>query len=284
MMGKICVITGANSGIGKATALALAHMGAHVVMVCRDPEQGSYARAEMIEKTANQKIDLLLADLASFKAITQLVHQIKERYPKVDVLINNAGVIEPTYQESKDGIELTLATNHIAPFLLTYGLLEQLKKAPTARIITVASAACKMARLDWNNLPSAANYDSFRTYGLSKLCNILFTKELSRRLQQAKLRITANCLHPGVVASNFGQSIWWVNWGMKFIRPFLKNNQQGADTSVYLATSPDVTHLTGQYFKNKKLVEPPTTVAKSKEQAKKLWAWSEQKTGIRWRI
>ncbi len=249
MQGKICLITGANSGIGKATALGLARQGATVVLVSRDAARGAAARDELRAQSGNSAIDLLQADLSSQQAVRQLAQDFQQRYPQLHVLINNAGSYYTNRQESPDGLEMTFAVNYLAPFLLTNLLLDTLKASVPARIINVSSAAQAGNFIDIDDLQATARYNGWRAYGQSKLAEVLFTYELAHRLQGTG--VTVNCLHPGFVASNFGQSN-----ANPLARPFMKlvfsmlgiATEEGAKTSLYLATSPDVESVTGKYF------------------------------------
>ncbi|SRR6266487_111874 len=249
MQGKICQVTGTNSGIGKATALGLAQQGATVVMVSRDAAKGEAARDELRAKSGNTSIDLLQADLSSQQSIHQLAETFKQRYTQLHVLINNAGGYYTQRQETLDGLEMTFAINYLAPFLLTNLLLNMLKVSAPARIINVSSAAQASNFIVMDDLQATANYNGWRAYGQSKLAEVLFTYELARRLQGTG--VTANCLHPGFVASNFGQSN-----ANPIVRPLMKfffsnlgiSTEEGAKTSLYLASSPEVEGITGKYF------------------------------------
>lgn len=249
MQGKICVVTGANSGIGKATALGLAQMGATVAMVCRDRTRGEAAQSEIKAKSHNDAVDLLLADLSSQQSIRQLAENFKQRYTQLHVLINNAGVYCLTRRKTVDGLEKTFAVNHLAPFLLTNLLLDMIKASPPARIINVSSAAQEAAYLKLDDLQSEKGYRPMRAYSQSKLALVMFTYELARRLEGTG--VTANCLHPGFVSTNIGQSdiLPIARIAAKFILSFLGvSPEEGAETSIYLASSPDVEGLTGKYF------------------------------------
>jgi len=249
MQGKTCMVTGANSGIGKATALGLAQMGANVVMVARDRTRGEVAQNEVKAKSGNNSVELLVADLSSQESIRKLVENFKQHYKQLHVLINNAGVFMLTRRETVDGLEITFAVNYLAPFLLTNLLLDVLKASVPARIVNVSSEAHENGYIKMDDLQAKKNYRPFRAYGQSKLALVMFTYELARRLKGAGL--TANCLHPGFVATNIGQS------GLgpvarpvaKFVLSFLGiSAEEGAKTSIYLATSPDVEDVTGKYF------------------------------------
>src|SRR5216684_24821 len=247
MQGKICMVTGANSGIGKATAQALAQMGATVVMVCRGRARGEEAKSEITTKSKNNAVDLLQADLSSQQSIRQLVENFQHHYTHLHVLINNAGASFPgRRRETVDGLEMTFAVNYLAPFLLTNLLLDVLKASAPARIVNVSSDAQASGSIQMDDLQAEKHYRS--AYGQSKLAEVLFTYELARRLQGTG--VTANCLHPGFVATNIGQS------GMgpasrimtRLIFAFGISPQEGAKTSLYLASSPEVEGVTDKYF------------------------------------
>src|SRR5438067_3704438 len=249
MQGKVCVVTGANSGIGKATAMGLAQMGATVVMVCRDQAKGEGAQNEIKEKSGNDAIDLMLADLTSQASIRQLAENIEQRYQQLHVLINNAGGVNLTRRETSDGFEATFAVNYLAPFLLTNLLLDKLKASSPARIVNVSSESHQSGYIKMDDLELEKGYRLMRAYGQSKLALVLFTYELARRLQGTG--VTANCLHPGFVATNIGQngvgsvgrSIVKLIFSSLGIRP-----EEGAKTSIYLASSTEIEGVTGKYF------------------------------------
>src|SRR5438034_1528200 len=247
MQGKICMVTGANSGIGKATALALAQMGATVVMVCRDRARGEEARSEITTKSRNNAVDLLQADLSSQQSIRQLVEHVQHHYPHLHVLINNAGAAFPGRRETVDGLEMTFAVNYLTPFLLTHLLLDMLTASTPARIVNVSSGSHKAGYIKLDNLQSKNPYRSMRVYGQAKLAVVLFTYELARRLEGTG--VTVNCLHPGFVATNFAQSDVGPAFRLlvKVIGSFGASPQEGAKTSIYLASSPEVEGVTGQY-------------------------------------
>jgi NAD(P)-dependent dehydrogenase (short-subunit alcohol dehydrogenase family) len=249
MQGKTCMVTGANSGIGKATALGLAQMGANVVMVARDRARGEAAQNEVKAKSGNGSVELLVADLSSQQSIRQLVKNFKQRYKQLHVLINNAGVFMLTRRETVDGLEMTFAVNYLAPFLLTDLLLDVLKASVPARIVNVSSEAHENGYIKMDDLQAKKHYRPFRAYGQSKLALVMFTYELACRLQGTG--VTANCLHPGFVATNIGQSgVWPVARPVaRFVLSFLGiSPEEGAKTSIYLATSPDVEGVTSKYF------------------------------------
>lgn len=284
MQGKICLVTGANSGIGKATALGLAQQGATVVMVSRDAAKGAAARDELIAKSGNSAIELLLADLSSQQAIRQLAEDFKQRYAQLHVLINNAGGFYAKRRETPDGLEMTFAVNYLAPFLLTNLLLDTLKASAPARIVNVSSAAQQSNFIDMDDLQATARYSGWRAYGQSKLAEVLFTYELARRLQGTG--VTANCLHPGFVASNFGQSN--ANPVMRTMMKLIFSNmgistEEGAKTSLYLASSPDIEGVTGKYFvKSIPKRSAPLTYDESLQ--RELWEKSEQMVRLEARV
>ena len=249
MQGKICMVTGANSGIGKATALALAQMDATVVMVCRDRARGEEARSEITTKSRNNAVDLLLADLSSQQSIRQLIENFQHHYTHLHVLINNAGATFPgRRRETVDGLEMTFAVNYLAPFLLTNLLLDVLTASAPARIVNVSSAAHKSGSIQLDDLQAEQRYRPMRTYPQAKLAVVLFTYELARRLQGTG--VTVNCLHPGFVATNFAQSDGGpaVRLLVKVLGSFGASPQEGAKTSIYLASSAEVEGVTGKYF------------------------------------
>lgn len=252
MQGKICLITGANSGIGKATAVGLARLGATVVMVSRDRTRGEEARREIRAQSGNDDVDLFLADLSSQQEIRQLAESFQHHYRHLHVLINNAGSGFSKRQLSADGIEMTFALNHLAPFLLTNLLLEMLKKSAPARVINVSSAQESRARLDIHDLQlQNQRYGFFRSYGQAKFAMMLFTYELARRLQGTG--ITVNAMDPGPTVTNFGS---------RDLAPLTRSllhflaarvgitAEKAAETTIYLASSPEVESVSGQYFQN----------------------------------
>jgi NAD(P)-dependent dehydrogenase (short-subunit alcohol dehydrogenase family) len=249
MQGKICMVTGANSGIGKATALALAQMGATVVMVCRDRARGEEAKSEITTKSRNNAVDLLQADLSSQQSIRQLVENFQHHYTQLHVLINNAGAAFPGQRrETVDGLEMTFAVNYLAPFLLTNLLLDVLKASTPARIVNVSSNSHEAGYIQMDDLQEEKHYKSMRVYGQAKLAVVLFSYELARKLQGTG--VTANCLHPGFVATHFGQRDVGPAFRLlvKLIGSFGTGPQEGAKTSIYLASSPDVEGVTSKYF------------------------------------
>jgi NAD(P)-dependent dehydrogenase (short-subunit alcohol dehydrogenase family) len=273
---KTMMVTGANSGIGKVTALELAKTGARVVMICRDRERGHAAKNEIVSASGNKNVDLLIADLSSLAAIRNVVSEFLKKYDQLHVLVNNAGAIFSARKENVEGIEMTFAVNHLGYFRLTNLLLDTIRKSAPARIVNVASEAERFARLDLDDLQSTKRYRNFEVYGKSKLANILFTRELAKKLEGT--RVTVNALHPGFVRTNFGQDRG-KSFGssvVKFIGGVLGvSPEKGAETSVYLALSPEVENITGKYFSNKKIITPvPDALDDNK--AARLWEESEK--------
>jgi len=279
MHGKICMVTGANSGIGKATALALAQMGATVVMVCRDRARGEEARREITTKSRNTAVDLLLADLSSQQSIRQLVGNFKQRYTHLHVLINNAGAAFTGRRETVDGLEMTFAVNYLAPFLLTNLLLDVLKASAPARIVNVSSNSHEAGYIAMDDLQAEQHYSNMRAYGQAKLAVVLFTYELARRLQGTG--VTANCLHPGFVATHFGQRDVGPAFRLlvKVIGRFGTSPEKGAKTSIYLASSPEVEGVTGQYFVKSM---PKRSAAISYDESLQRHLWEQSAKLVNW--
>jgi NAD(P)-dependent dehydrogenase (short-subunit alcohol dehydrogenase family) len=278
MAGKTCLVTGATSGIGRVTALELARMGADVVLVGRNAGKAA-AAAERIKHETGANVEVLLADLSSQAEVHRLAEAFLSTHARLDVLVNNAGAVYSAREESVDGIELTLALNHLSYFLLTNLLLKTLIASGPARVVNVSSEAHRMARINFADLQAQQRYRGFTVYGQSKLANILFTKELARRL--AGTEVTANALHPGVIASGFARN----NRGMlnfmfgTVLRPFLSTPEQGAQTSIYLASAPDVANVTGLYF-SKQRPAKPAAAAENMTTARRLWEVSEELVGL----
>jgi len=278
MQGRVCIVTGASAGIGQATALGLARMGAIVVLVCRNRERAEVARSLIRATTGNDAVDFVLADLSSQAEIHRLARDLLARYPQIQVLVNNAGVINRKRETTVDGIETVFAVNHLAYFLLTHLLLERLTISGSARIVNVASDAHRWGNLDFDDLQNARKYRPFPVYGQSKLCNILFTRELARWV--AGTGVTVNCLHPGGVATGLGwNNGWWAVLIAKSLRPFFRTPEQGADTAIYLATSPEVEAVNGKYFYNRREIQP-SPAAQDDAAAKQLWRISAELTGV----
>jgi len=276
MGGKIVLITGGTSGIGRA-ATALAAMGAEVVVTGRNRERGKAAVEEIRRNSGNERVSLMLADLSVQAEVRGLAEEFRGRHDRLDVLVNNAGLVQSRRVETPDGLELTLAVNHLAPFLLTNLLLDLLKKSAPSRIVTVSSEARRGASIDFDDLQSERRYRGFPVYGLTKKANILFTYKLAEHLEGTG--VVANCLHPGAVSTNFSQN----NRGpiallFRLFKPFMRSPEQGADTLIYLASSPEAGELNGKYLMDRKEVSP---VEPNDETAqKRLWEVSEELTNL----
>jgi len=276
---KVCLITGATSGIGKATAMGLANMGAGVVMVGRDRGRGEAALAEIKEKSANASVDLMLADLSSQEQIRRLADEFKEAYPRLDVLINNAGLFRSKRITTAEGLETTFAVNHLAYFLLTKLLLDVLKASASSRIVNVSSGDHNNGAIDFDDLQGEKGYKGAKAYSQSKLADVLVTYELARRLEGTG--ITANCLHPGAgVRTNSGSGVSGV-FGLivRALRPFMISPEKGAETSIYLASSPEVEGLSGRYFV-KKAEARSSDVSYDESRARRLWEVSAELTNL----
>jgi NAD(P)-dependent dehydrogenase (short-subunit alcohol dehydrogenase family) len=270
MNGKVCLVTGGTNGIGKATAQALAQMGATVVVVGRDAQKAAQVTMEIQATSGNQNVDWLLADLSSQQDIRRLAAEFKSTYSQLHVLINNAGGTFMTRQLSVDGIEMTFALNHLAYFLVTNLLLDTIKASAPGRIINVSSDAHSGGKIDFDNLQGERSYSGIGPYGNTKLANILFTTELARRLEGTG--VTVNALHPGLVSTGFGKN----NPGllmkiMGLVIPLIaRSPEKGAETSIYLASSPVVQNITGKYFVDCKVTQPAPQATESGV-ARKLW-------------
>jgi retinol dehydrogenase-12 len=279
MHGKTCIVTGASAGIGQAIAQGLAARGAHVVLVCRSRARAEATQLAMRTATGNAAIDIALADLSSQAAIRHLAQELLWRYPRIHALINNAGVVNMARTVTVDGIETVFAVNHLAYFLLTQLLLPRLVESAPARIVNVASDAHHWATLDFADLQNHRRYRGLKVYGQSKLCNLLFTRELARRI--AGTGVTVNSLHPGGVATGLGSNNgWWAVLIAKVLKPFLRTADQGADTAIYLTAAPEVANVSGRYFYNRREHRPSRAVPDD-EVALRLWQISEQLTAIR---
>ncbi|SEJ02572.1 Short-chain dehydrogenase [Dyadobacter koreensis] len=273
MSNKIALITGPTSGIGYVTAIELSKHGFDLILVARNEKKVRELQNMIGDRV---RTDYVSCDLGNIASVLNAVAEIKTRYFKIDVLINNAGLIVQNKQFSADGIELTFVTNHLGPFVLTTGLINLLKATDKARIIHVSSEAHFFAFFDINKLVNPSWYQDLVVYGRSKLANILFSNELSDRLQLHG--ITSNALHPGTVASNFaGNGTGISTFFMKFFRPFFKTVEQGAATTIYLATSPEVEGVSGQYFVDSKPGRS-SKAAKDRELGSRLWDLSEELT------
>lgn len=278
MAGKVCLVTGASSGIGTEIVRGLAQRGAAVVMVARDRERGEAARDAIARATGSDAVELVLCDLASQRQVRELAAEIARRHPVLDVLVHNAGLILGSRVLTEDGLETTFAVNHVAPFLLTRLLHGQLAAAGAARVVTVASEAHRGAEIDFDDPSAERGYSSWRAYARSKLANILFTRELARRSEGSG--IIASCLHPGVVRTGFGrQGSLLVRAWFKLSGPLLLSAEKGADTAVWLACAPEAAASGGGYYIRRRPARP-SRAARDAESARRLWRLSERLTGL----
>jgi len=278
MEGKTVIVTGGNSGIGKATAIALAGAGARVVITARDRVRGDVAVTDIAAASGSDAVELGVFDLADLSSVRGGAADLLERCPRIDVLVNNAGLILSERSLSADGYEATFAINHLGPFLLTDLLRQRLIDSAPSRIVNVASTAHNFARrgMVFDDLMAERSYKQMEVYGRTKLANILFTTELADRLSGTG--VTANSLHPGSVATGYardGDTTGFLAWGVKVYAPFSLTPEQGARTSVYLASSPDVEGVTGKYFA-KSRQKTPSANARDREAAARLWEISER--------
>jgi NAD(P)-dependent dehydrogenase (short-subunit alcohol dehydrogenase family) len=271
------LITGGNAGVGKETAVGLARGGARVAITARDPSRGAAAAAEVRERVPGASVDVVALDLASFASIRACADEVRRRYPRLDVLVNNAGLVQMQRTVTEDGFETTFGVNHLGHFLLTTLLLDRLRASAPARVVVVASHAHKSARtgLRFDDLQAERAYSGLGAYNRSKLANVYFARELARRA--AGTGVTANALHPGFVASRLGRDGDGGLAGevvMTLARPFAISPARGARTSVYLASSPDVADVTGQYFARCRPAAV-SRVARDDDAARRLWDVSE---------
>lgn len=283
MQGKVCIVTGATAGIGEVTALELARQGATVVVIGRNQAKCQATTARIRAETGNPQVDYLVADLSSQASVRAVAESFRQKYDRLDVLVNNAGVFFARRQESADGIEMTWALNHLGYFLLTELLRDLLVASAPARVVNVSSGAHAGGTIRFDDLEGKVKYSGWGAYAQSKLANILFTAELARQLEGTG--VTANSLHPGFVASNFAMNN--MQGGMRILRPVFRlvqkvaaiSPEKGAETSVFLASSPMLEGVTGRYFVKSQLVTP-SKAAQDMTAARRLWEVSEQMTGL----
>ena len=275
---KNILITGATSGIGKAAAIKLASMGANIHFIARNKEKAK-ALSEEIEKLSGKMPCSIIADLSSQDEIKKAAEEFKSLNIPLHILLNNAGLINMERKETVDGFEAVFALNHLAYYSLTNLLLENLKNGSPSRIVNVSSGAHAFVKgFNFDDVQAVRSYKPFQVYGYSKLANILFTKKLSSLLENEN--ITVNCLHPGVVGTAFGQNNGSLQKILFFIaKPFIRSPEKGAESSIYLCSSPDISGISGEYFYNCK-IEKTTKWAKSEEDADRLWSLSAELTGI----
>jgi retinol dehydrogenase 12 len=281
--GQICLVTGGTGGLGRATAAGLAGLGARVVLVGRTPERAAATAGRIGGETGNEAVDWLSADLSSLADVRRMADEFMGRYPRLDVLVNNAGAIFMRRRVSVDGIELTLALNHLAYFVLTIVLLDMLARAAPARVINVASSAHAGAQLDLDDVQMEQRYRGFQAYARSKLANVLFTYELARRVQRAGIDIAVNAIHPGYVTTNIARNnSWWVRIGKRLLdfrfRGLALSPAEAARAIVYLATSMEVAGVSGQYFVASR-VAASSAASYDVELARRLWEVSARLAG-----
>jgi retinol dehydrogenase-14 len=279
LTGKIVLVTGGTGGIGKATAIALATLGARVGITGRDTARAEEAASGIRAASRNPAVDVFAADMSSQAEVRRLAGAVLDAYPRLDVLINNVGGFWAHRHLTTDGLEHTFALNHLAPFLLTNLLLDRLKASVPARVVTLSSGAQAAGRIDFDDLQGARNYSGQRAYSQSKLANVMFTIELARRL--AGSGVTANAAHPGVVRTNFGteDQAWYFLVVSKAVRPMLKTPAQGARAPIYLATSPELDGVTGKFFVNRK-PRRANKLAYDNEVTARLWKISAELAGM----
>lgn len=277
MAGKAVLVTGGTSGIGLATAAGLAGLGARVGIVGRDRARGEAAARRL--RSDGAEVEVFTADVSAQREVRRLADEVKAAFPRLDVLVNNVGGYWASRHPTEDGLERTLAVNHLAPFLLTNLLLDHLIASAPARVVTVSSGAQAMGRIDFDDLTGESRYNGQRAYNQSKLANVLFTFELARRLEGTG--VTATVLHPGVVRTGFGRedSGRWMRLMLPVVRPFMKSPEQGAATSIHLASSPEVEGMTGQYFANSR-PRAASRAAHDAAAAARLWEVSAELVGI----
>ena len=276
--GRICLITGATSGIGLETAAGLAALGAQVVMVGRDRQRGEQARKAVVERSGNDRVDLLLADLSSLSEVRALAREFLATHPALHVLVNNAGTVELKRTTTIDGFEKTFAVNHLSYFLLTNLLLPRLRASAPSRIVNVASEAHRFGRIDLADLQSERSYQAMRVYGTSKLLNILFTVALAEKL--AGSGVTANCLHPGAVSTRLGRNNGaFARIAIGLLRPFFLTPEQGAANSIFVAASDQLDGVSGKYFVKQRAV-PPSRRSQRPRFARRVWARSSELAGL----
>ena len=277
MKEKVCVVTGANSGIGKVIATELARMGANVVMVCRDPVKAEAAKKEIVSETGNQSVELMIADFSSLAEVRKLADDFKKVHPMIHILVNNAGLILGKRIVTPDGLESTFVVNYLSHFLLTYLLLDTLKASAPSRIVNVSSSAHYQGHMDFDDLQEERGYGAAKSYSQSKLAQVLFTHELAKRLKGTG--VIVNSVHPGAVRTHWGDEGGLLGIGIRIARPFLLSPKKGAETPLYAAVSPDVEGVTGKYFSKKKVTKSSKESYDENEE-RKLWEVSMKLSGL----
>lgn len=275
-MEKTCLITGSTSGIGKETARSLAKRGYRIILHGRDPEKGEKAAKELRSETGSESIDLLLYDLSDFGEVRKLAEKIRESYQNLNVLINNAGIWLSKRRLNGNGIEMTFVVNHLSHFLLTNLLLDRIAKSDHARIVNVSSEVHQNASIDYEDLTGEEGPSGYEAYKQSKLANVLFTFELADRVEGEGIDV--NCFHPGAVRSELGRDHRFLKYLWKWF-PFFRGPKEGAETAIYLATSPDVNGVSGKYFVDREESDP-SPKAYEENLRQKLWNESVKLTGL----
>ncbi len=274
MAGRVCLITGASGGLGKATALGLARLGATVVMACRDKARGEADRSEIEAASSNSDVKLIALDLASQQSVREMAANFKTEYGQLDVLINNASVFKGKRTTTPDGLETMFATNHLGHFLLTNLLLDQLKASPQARIINISAPTT--TKLNFDDLQGEKKFSALSAFGASKMCNLLFTYELARRLAQTK--VTSNALHPGLMKSNLmSEAPTPLRWLLRLISTTPERASAGL---LYLASLPEVAGVTGKFFKGNK-ISSSAAYSRDEDMQTRLWDVSMELTGLK---
>lgn len=278
MKNRVCIVTGATSGVGMAAARQLAEQGADVRLVARNEDKARQVVEEIRQHSGNRKVDYFIGDFSSLQSIRELAGNINAQLDRIDVLLNNAGVVNQQRQITVDGYEEMFAVNHLGYFLLTNLLLDKVRAGEAPRIVNVASGAHKFSKqgINFDDLHFGDSFSSMKVYGHSKLANILFTRELARRLQEEQAGVTVNCLHPGAVASNFGKNNGALGTVlMNLLKPFFRSIDKGAETAVYLASSGEVAGKTGGYYYDCKEIQP-NDWGSDDDLARRLWQVSEE--------
>ncbi|HEY4383488.1 MAG TPA: SDR family oxidoreductase [Ktedonobacteraceae bacterium] len=278
MQGKVCLVTGSSSGIGKVTARELAKLGATVVMICRNRARGEAAQAEIKEESSNDQVDLIVADLSELWQVRRVAHEFKQKYAQLHVLINNAGGVNGEHKVTTDGLEFTFATNYLAPFLLTQQLLDVLKASAPARIVNVSSNGHTIGKIDFTDLQGTRKYNAAKAYNQSKLAQIYFTYELADRLKGTG--VTVNALHPGPVNSNFNNGTKGLLHAIGVVLYLIMgiDAEKGAQTTLSVATSPEVEGVSGKYFSQSKQGKETSSSQLSYDVAirRRLWEVSQE--------
>lgn len=279
---QTAIVTGANSGMGLATTIELARQGYRVIMACRSEKRGQEALQEAVRQSGSSAIELMLCDLGSLESIRQFAHTFRERHDRLDVLVNNAGVVMVKRKETSDGFEQSIGINHLGHFLLTLLLIEPLKAAKQGRVVNVSSGAYKAGKIHFEDPHLHKGYNPIKSYAQSKLANVLFTRALARKMSGTS--VTVNCLHPGAVGTSIGvdRNTGFGTRIMAFVGklPFFLSPEEGAQTAVYLATSPEVVGITGRYYYQQKEQQLKAN-AVDDASAERFWTWSEEQVGLK---